>query len=771
VGAAWLIVEMGEWVTDQMGLPAGWLVYVFIVMAIMLPSVILLAWNHGQPGRDRWTRGEKIGLPANALIAAGVVAALTVGSDDPGAPETVYAGSAVVERTLIDETGEEQTFAVAREGFHKRLGVFFFPREGAGSGSDEPAWESYAIAWLLNVDLDRDPLLTAITPYSGDFIDELRSAGFERAVGEPLSLDLSLAREENLDQLVRGRYEKSDDAYRITAEIVDVNNGRVAAELEASGATLVEAVSDLSDAVSGELFAGVERDASAYVDVRLEEASSTSAEAIEAMIRSYNTHDLDRDTPGAVEWVRRAIELDPEFALAYARLHSLLRAQGDLAGSAQAIDQALALEYKLATDLVFGLKANRYAVTGDYDKAVRVIEMWTEVHPESFQAHFTLATNLVTVGRIDDAARALEHARAIDPEHTGLDRLQFSIEKLRGNFDEAEQRLQAYIEREPQDVAARLELGNLHLLQGEFDRAQRVFEDAQMVAKDPFEAELNLMLVDARSGRLDVVLADTAAALDRLDTPMALAQVMMMRYRALVTAGRFQEVLDLLDRHIDTLAAAMSPVNSLLVAAQVRSEAHRALGQRDEAMAALDSIEERLGEPMARYVAINRLEVLADFPDNAEEMQRQLERFRFFETNFSFSGTLAYLRYGEALVAERQGATSEAVEHMRAAIESMRASSVALDMYALDGFDFVLARMLMADGASAEARTVIEALLERHPAYGEARLLLARLDAAAGRVPAARSQLQMLMRQWADADPDYTALQEARALRDSLPAD
>jgi tetratricopeptide (TPR) repeat protein len=771
VGAAWLTVEMGEWLTDQLGLPAGWLVYVFIVFAVMLPSVVLLAWNHGQPGRDRWTRGEKIGLPVNALLAAVAVSALVVLDRGTGVPETVYAGSAVVERTLIDETGEAQTFAVAREGFHKRVAVFFFPREGASAGGEERAWESYAIAWLLDVDLDRDPLLTMVTPYAGDLIDELRSAGFEQAVGEPLSLDLSLAREFEIDRLIRGRYVKSDGRYRLSAEIVDVGNGRVVAELEARGATLIAAVSELSDAVSSHLFGDLERDPSAYVHIRLEEASSASVEAIEAMIQSFNAHDLDHDSRRAIEWVRRAIELDPEFALAHARLHGLLRAQGDMAGAAKAIDRALELDYKLDSELVFGLKANRYAVLGDYDKAIRVLEMWTEIHPDSFQAQYTLATNLVTLGRIDDASTALDRARQLDPENSGLDRLRFNIEKLRGNFDEAEQRLEAYIESEPQDVPARLELGNLHLLQGEFEQARSVLEDAQMVASDPFDAELQLMLADARSGQLADVLASTAGALQRLDRPADLAQVLMMRYRALSMAGRYREVLELLDRHQDTLNEAMPPINVWTIIAQVRSEAYRALGRPEAAMAALDEAESRIGDPMARYMAINRLEVLADFPTDPAAMARQLERFRFFETNFSFSGTLAYLRYAEALVAESQGRPSDAVEKMRAGIEALQASGVALDLYALDNFDFVLGRMLVANGESAEARHLIEALLARHPAFGEARLLLARLDAADGRLPAARAEVERLMRQWADADADYGALQEAQELLASLPAD
>lgn len=768
VGAAWLTVEMGEWVTDQLGLPGGWVLYVFLVLVVMLPSVVLLAWNHGQPGRDRWTRGEKIGLPLNGLLAAVVVTALIVGEGPVPTSPTVYAGSAVVERTLVDETGQEQTFAVAREGFHRRIATFFWSQEDAAGDGADASWESYAIAWLLNIDLGRNPLLSVLTPYSGDWIDELRSAGFEDAVGEPLSLALSLAREADVEQIIRGRFDRSDGEFRLQAEVVDVETGRIVVEHEARGESLVAAVSSLTDAVSRELFDGIERDAASFVDIRLQEASSASVEALEVMVRSFNAYHFDRDTELALESVRRAIEIDPEFALAYARLYSLLRANGQFDAAAAAIDRALALDYKLDSELVFGLKANRYAVLGDYDKAIRVLEMWTEVHPDSLQAQVTLANNLITIGRLDDAATAIQAAREIDPDDPSLDRLRFNLEKLRGNYDEAAQRLQSYIESEPQDSAARLELGSLYLLQGMFDRARRVLEDAQMVASDPFAAELQLMLLDARSGRLPEVLSDTAAALERLDRPNERSQVLMVRYRALSSAGRFNDLLDLLASNQETLTEAMPSMNVWMLVAQIRSEAYQALGRPDDAMAALEAAESRVGDPMARYMAFHRLEVLAEFSGDPDEMARQLERFRFFKTNFSYSGMQAYLRFAEALMAASQDRTGEAVERMRAAAQALRGSGVALDFYALDGFDFALARMLAEDGSNAEARSVIDDLLERHPAFGEARLLLARLHEADGRIDEARAQLDRLLQQWEGADPDYLAYQEALALRAGL---
>jgi len=436
--------------------------------------------------------------------------------------------------------------------------------------------------------------------------------------------------------------------------------------------------------------------------------------------------------------------------------------------SAQAIQQALALDYKLDTETLFGLKANRYAVLGDYDKAVRVLEMWTEVHPESFQAHVTLARNMIMMGRLADAREALGAARELDPDNAEIDHLLFSIEKLAGDLDAAAERLRAYIESEPQDAQARIDLGNLHLRRGEFDRALRVLEEAELIASDPFEAELAQMVVDARSGRLGKALTTMRSAMQRLDRSDKRAQLILTRYRALSMAGRFRDVIAMVDANRETLQRGYPAANYWLVVAEMLSKAHGNLGEQDAAMAVLDEATGAIGEPMGRYLSINRVQVLHGLGAEASVLEPHLERFRFFEDNFSFSGTEAYVHLGAALVAERRGDTASAVERMRSAVEAIRASSISLDLFALDYFDYQLGAILRADGRLEEARAVLEELLQRHPAHGPGRLEMARAELAEGRTEVARSHLERLMDQWQGADEAYIDYREASRLFETM---
>ena len=768
IAAAWLTVEMGEWITGLLGWPEQLVIYAFVLLVAFLPAVVLLAWHHGAPGRDRWQLSEKIWLPINAVLALATVA-IVMSVVPPGeVPSTsARAASAVTQRILVDETGSEQVFTVAQEAYHKRVAAFFWtPTDSAGLDGDH--WYGYAIAWLLSVDLGRDPLLTVFTPYSRNLIEDLRSAGFDRAVGEPLSLDLRLAADNDAEFLIRGRYEAMEDGIRLIATVADVDSGRIVAERRVESGSLVSAAAELSDSLGADLYGEVDRDPDAFVDIRLDEAATESEKALEAWTRGLAAFHFDRDLDRAVAALQRAVEIDPEFALAYASLSMFHRNRGDMQASARAIEQALALDYKLDSQTLFALKANRYAVLGDYDRAVRVLEMWTELHPDSFQAHIVLARNMVMMGRIEAAREALERAEELDPDNHEIDRLLFSVEKLSGDLEEAGERLRAYIESEPQDAQARIDLGNLHLLRGQFDRARRVLEEAELIASDPFEAELAQIVVDARSGRLADALAAMRAAMDRIDRPDKIGPLIMSRYRALSMAGRFREVIDMVETNRETLKNAFPSANYWLVVAETLSQAHSELGEIDEAMAVIDDAIAQLGDPMGRYLSINRVQVLHRQGSDASSLEQPLERFRFFEENFAFSGTEAFVLLGAALIADLRGETAEAVERMRSAVDAVRASSVGLNLFALDYFDYQLGALLRADGRLGEARSVLEALLARHPAHGPGRLELARVSLADGDRDAARAHLERLLDQWRNADPDYLAYREARQLLDSL---
>jgi hypothetical protein len=63
VAMTWLVIEIGDWVTERFSLPPSITSFVFVTMLVLLPALILFSYNHGAPGRDSWTKTEKFFIP------------------------------------------------------------------------------------------------------------------------------------------------------------------------------------------------------------------------------------------------------------------------------------------------------------------------------------------------------------------------------------------------------------------------------------------------------------------------------------------------------------------------------------------------------------------------------------------------------------------------------------------------------------------------------------------------------------------------------------
>jgi len=768
IGACWLVVEMGEWAAEQFGLAPGLVAYVFVLMIALLPSVGVLAWNHGAPGKDRSPRFEKAFVPAN-LVAAVIAVVAFFGYAPPGAPGSAIppAESAVVERIVVDEAGEERTFTVAREGYHRFVLASVWQQADDTRALD---WRQYAVPWLVHVVLNRDPLISTTTVYTANIANDLRDAGFPDATGEPRALALKLAERIGVQYLLRGELDAGDEGLVLTARVIEVGTGAVTGEVRVEGADLFEATARLADEVRPLLTPPNAPD-DRFTKLPMQEITTSSAAALEALIEGLNRTQLDRDLDDAVTALERAREIDPTFALAHVWLHQVHRMRGDLAAATESAERALALEYKLDSELVFGIKANRIAMSGDYATAMRVLRMWTEVHPESFSAWITLAQNMLTMGDVDEARRALEAAERVDPSATRLQRMFASLETLSGDYEEAANRLRVYIQEEPGDVAARLELGGVLIHAGQSEAAMDAFREAELLADDPRLAQLRQASLHTRMGRFEAADRILNPLLAASGPPDRLAPVLAARIDRLNAAGRAADALALVEREEAALLSGLGPTTFWTRWAEWAHGAHRALGDREAAYAALARAEEALGDPMGRYLAMHRLELLIEDDASEDALQAEMERLAFFETQFTFPGAVALVEAARAKLQAHDGDTAGAVETMRVARERHRGSGLSFDLDSMESYDFELARFLYLDDQQAEARTRLDELLSKHPAHGEARLERARLAVDAGRPDDALADLEHLIAQWEEASPDYQPLIEARRLQLSVTGD
>ena len=62
-----------EYLIEKYQFPSYYSTLALFALIGILPSVVILAYFHGTPGKDEWTKVEKVGIPINVLFIAGIL--------------------------------------------------------------------------------------------------------------------------------------------------------------------------------------------------------------------------------------------------------------------------------------------------------------------------------------------------------------------------------------------------------------------------------------------------------------------------------------------------------------------------------------------------------------------------------------------------------------------------------------------------------------------------------------------------------------------------
>ena len=120
-------------------------------------------------------------------------------------------------------------------------------------------------------------------------------------------------------------------------------------------------------------------------DTPLEQATTPSLEALQAYSLGRKAS-AGSDWAAAVPFFQRAIRLDPNFAMAYARLGTMYTNLGENTLGAENTRKGYELRDRVSERERFYIESHYYQnVTGDLEKARQVYELWTQTYPRDWQ--------------------------------------------------------------------------------------------------------------------------------------------------------------------------------------------------------------------------------------------------------------------------------------------------------------------------------------------------------------------------------------------------
>lgn len=174
----------------------------------------------------------------------------------------------------------------------------------------------------------------------------------------------------------------------------------------------------------------------------LEEVTTASIEALKAYsaTRAPGFGGCDARIP----LLERAVELDPEFALAHASLGPCYSATGRRELAIKSATRAYELRQRTSDPERFLIEyAYDRDVTGDLERAFQTVTLWAQTYPRELNAHgLRGGYSAHGTGRYEDVIQSAERALAIDPDFIFAHSQLVSANMYLDRFDAAKRELQ-----------------------------------------------------------------------------------------------------------------------------------------------------------------------------------------------------------------------------------------------------------------------------------------------------------------------------------------
>ena len=151
-------------------------------------------------------------------------------------------------------------------------------------------------------------------------------------------------------------------------------------------------------------------------DAPIEEATTASLEALKAYSVGYRKL-MNGDDVEAVSYFQRAVSLDPDFAMAYARLATSYSNVWELNLASENTTRAYELRGKVSEREKFYIESHYHMfVSGSIEKGRQTFELWARAYPRDFTPIFNLGDLYSTIGQYDKALEEARESLRLEPE-------------------------------------------------------------------------------------------------------------------------------------------------------------------------------------------------------------------------------------------------------------------------------------------------------------------------------------------------------------------
>jgi eukaryotic-like serine/threonine-protein kinase len=340
----------------------------------------------------------------------------------------------------------------------------------------------------LAVDLEQSPYLNIFSDQNVRRTLTLMGKSPEERVSTEIGREI--CQRNGVKALLAGSVASLGNQYVITLDAINAASGDTLAELQGRAASKEEVLKTLDSTASqlrgklGESLASIQK-----FDKPLEEATTSSLEALRAFSLGDAKH-AGVDELGAIPFYKRAVELDPNFALAYARLGTIYGNFGQDDVADQYRRKAYELKDRASEREKLYITSHYYADRGELQKGIAEYELYKQTYPREVTPYANLALTYFPLSEFQKALDNAKQAIQVDPDE-GRGYLWSTICYMALNRpDEAIAVAKEGLQRNPGFLRLHSQLAYIALVQGDMATMEKEEKLARASAVIGFDLDL-----------------------------------------------------------------------------------------------------------------------------------------------------------------------------------------------------------------------------------------------------------------------------------------
>jgi tetratricopeptide (TPR) repeat protein len=291
-----------------------------------------------------------------------------------------------------------------------------------------------ALKQALAVELGQSPFLNVVSDRKVSETLEMMGRPVNQRITADLGRELCLRT--GSKAVLGGAISSLGSHYLIELNAVECNTGDTLAKEQAEATSKEDVLTALCRASShlrsklGESLASVQK-----FEVPVA-ATTSSLEALKNYSMGIRIAREKGEAP-SIPFLKRAIELDPNFPMAYAGLAIVYSNLLERSLAVENATKAYQLRDRVSEREKLRITANYFLATGEIDKEVQTYELWIANYPRDSVPHGDLGADYVSLGQYDKALAEFQETFRLAPDNVGNHAALGSTYLILNRFDEA----------------------------------------------------------------------------------------------------------------------------------------------------------------------------------------------------------------------------------------------------------------------------------------------------------------------------------------------